>query len=402
MLARDDSFQAGEEAGALRTALAGMLLMAVVMGVGRFVYTPILPHMISEGALGASDAGLVAGFNYLGYLLGALAATAHFFAPRLYRWCLGGLAFSVATTALMAMADGIAAMSALRFASGAASAFAMIFATTIVLQRVTAAGRAGLMAWHFSGVAVGIATSAVLVSSLVDWYPGWRHLWLGAGLLGAVAAGAVALMLPRPAPQAVQARAATGKGPASRLPVTMFITAYGFFGFGYVVTATFINTLAKTEAALAPAEPWVWLVVGAAGFPSIWIWNAIAARLGLPATFAAACLVEAVGVALSVTVLTPAGVLVAAALLGFTFMAITALGVSAVAEMAPGRVGSVFAGITAAFGLGQMIGPVVAGWLFEVAGNFVAASLLAAAALAVSAVLAPAGIVLSARERRDH
>jgi MFS family permease len=44
--------------------------------------------------------------------------------------------------------------------------------------------------------------------------------------------------------------------------------------------------------------------------------------------------------------------------------------------------------MTASFGLGQVIGPVIAGWLFEELGNLVLASWIAAAALVASALFA--------------
>lgn len=49
--------------------------LAAGMGVGRFVYTPILPLMHSQAGLSTRAGAHLATANYVGYLLGALAGT---------------------------------------------------------------------------------------------------------------------------------------------------------------------------------------------------------------------------------------------------------------------------------------------------------------------------------------
>jgi MFS family permease len=64
--------------------------------------------------------------------------------------------------------------------------------------------------------------------------------------------------------------------------------------------------------------------------------------------------------------------------------------------MQGGSHGRAIALMTASFGVGQMAGPVVAGFLFERAGDLYAASMLAGGALVVAAVLTVVSSMLPA------
>jgi predicted MFS family arabinose efflux permease len=123
-----------------RLALGGLIALASGMGLGRFLYTPVLPMMVEGAGLSPSRAGLIASANFADYLAGALAASLPEMSPRAWNWLMAALVASAATTAAMAMTDGFWLWVALRFAGGWASAFILVFTAVLVASRLRAAG----------------------------------------------------------------------------------------------------------------------------------------------------------------------------------------------------------------------------------------------------------------------
>jgi predicted MFS family arabinose efflux permease len=371
----------------LRFAAAGMIGLAVAMGIGRFVYTPILPGMMEELGLSASEAGLIASANYLGYLVGALLAAGGWAHGRERLAVLGSLGATVVLSGLMGLTEAMAPFLVIRFLGGVASAFVMVFLTSIVFSHLTANNRDDLQAMHFGGVGLGIAVTAGAMALLVVDNAGWTAGWFWSAAIAACGFAAVALMLKDgPAGRAEGAVEREPKLPKNR-SLAKIILAYGLFGFGYVITATFLITIVRQQGGGRVFETMVWLVTGLAGAPSIWLWNWAASRIGLYAAYGVACLVEAVGVAASVTLGGNAGPLLGGVLLGITFMAATALGLQAGRQLAMRSPRRLFALMTAAFGVGQILGPIVAGYLAEWSGSFFMPSMAASAVLVASAAL---------------
>jgi predicted MFS family arabinose efflux permease len=380
-------------ASPLRLAVAGMTGMAMAMGIGRFVYTPLLPGMMDELSLSASDAGLIASANYLGYLVGAIVASGGWAGGRERAVMLTGLAASAVFCAAMAMTHNLALFMAIRFLAGVASAFLMIFLSTIVFGHLVEHGRADLQALHFGGVGIGIALSAIMTAGLVVTYSPWTSGWVWSAIISGAGFVIVALAIDR--------GPAAGAGSVRREPplpkdpdLLRLIIAYGLFGFGYVITATFLVAIVRDEAGGRLFEAAVWLATGLAGFPSVYFWNFFARRLGMNRIFAVACIVEAVGVAASVTLGGQAGPLIGGILLGGTFIAITAIGLQIGRLMTPKSPRRTLALMTAAFGLGQITGPIMAGYVADWTGGFAVSSLVAALALFICA-----GLTLSMRTR---
>lgn len=380
-----------------RLAFGGLLALAAAMGIGRFVYTPILPSMADSLALDASDAGLIASANFLGYLAGALAGASTFLRGSPRSWFLAGLAISSVTSAAMALTTAVWLFMLFRFVSGMASAFVLVFSTNLILDRLTASGHSGLSAVHFAGVGTGIALSAIMIAALNYIGADWQMLWIASALVTASLLGACALLIP-PSRLHQDTTAEPVPGPEdqnknwSSPPVLRLIAAYGLFGFGYVVTATFVSVMARTTPSLTAVEPYVWLVVGICAAPSIYVWNRIAAVRGARPAFAIACLVEAAGVGMTALSTAPWIFVMGAGLLGATFMGITALGLAEGRRLTvatgPVSVRRMLAVLTASFGLGQAAGPWIAGQLHGLTGSFQAPSIAAAAALLVAAALA--------------
>lgn len=372
----------------LRLVAAGACALVSAMAVGRFAYTPLLPYLQRDVDLSIAAAGYVASANFLGYLAGALLAM-RVDGERRSAWYVSALALSVATTLAMAFATSPWTMAAIRALAGVASAFVLIQGSAIALDALARLGRAGLFTLMYSGVGIGIATSALLVEGLGRSGADGRTLWLAFALLAAVTAlPALALRdapsagprtAPAPPPPAVDASADRS--------LRWLIAAYGSLGFGYVITMTFLVVIVRGRADWRPYEMLVWTCVGLAGAPSNWLWGLAARRFGAWRTMTAAFVLEAAGVLAAVSASHLLVVVVGGALVGGTFLGITALGLATGRQLARGDSGRAMARMTAAFGLGQILGPAAGGWIAERTGSFAGPSLLAAATLAAAALM---------------
>jgi MFS family permease len=271
--------------------------LAAGMGVGRFVYTPILPLMHSQAGLGASAGASLATANYIGYLVGALAGI---LAPRLVRSrVILRISLILLTVTLLAMplTHAVAVWWALRLLAGVASALVFVIAASSLLSHLRGLP-AHLPGWGFGGVGAGIALSGgvvLILRSVGDWRSAW---WASAALAAVLAAGAWTL---RPEPSAVPASGPVGATrPASRPRTQRWFGAlfacYSLEGVGYIIAGTFL------VAAIEQTSPgWIgsgaWVLVGLAAVPSSAFWAWLSRRWSRPDLLLAALVVQAVGCA---------------------------------------------------------------------------------------------------------
>lgn len=367
-------------------AVGGLLALAVGLGIGRFVYTPILPFMETGLGVSKSDAGLIASANYLGYLLGALLGIRQSLPGSTRGWFLLSLIVCSATTISMGLTESFELFLLIRLMSGAASAFVMVFGSALILSRLAAEGRSRLSALYFAGVGVGISLSSLMIIMLETMDIGSQGMWIATGILSLPLTVPVFLYVPA-VPEPSSGEAANIPLRYSR-PLKALILSYFLFGFGYIITATFISTLVRQIPEVQWMQSIIWLIVGVAAIPSVAFWAGISVHLGNSRSYAIACLVLAIGVAGSVIAEHPLILVVSAVLLGNTVIGITALGLVEARNMAPNHGRQILAVMTLSFGIGQTIGPGFAGFIYDYFGDFFVASLIAAVGLVVASSLA--------------
>ena len=336
----------------LRAAAA----LAAAMGVGRFVYTPILPLMHAQAGLTASAGADLATANYVGYLAGALAGI---LLPALVRSSAVlrcSLVVLIASLAAMPSTHAVPVWFLLRLLAGTASALVFVIAVSSLLSRLRE-HPAHLPGWGFGGVGAGIAMSGVLVlilRSVADWQAAW---WSAAALAALLSAAAWTL---RPEPSPAPADDAVGRQEQARRPRThrwfgWLLASYTLEGVGYIIAGTFL------VAAIEQSSPgWIgsgaWVLVGLAAVPSAALWAWLGRRWSRPDLLAAALLVQAVGIALPALVGGVTAALVSAALFGGTFIGVSTLALATGAQLGFPRSVAL---LTAGYSVGQILGPLV-------------------------------------------
>lgn len=366
-----------------RWVVGATLTMAGVLGIGRFAYTPLLPEMSEAFGWSFAQSGDVASANFLGYLTGALIAPRVAQSRSVRLLIAASLMVSVGTTYLGAEVSAYAAWLLIRFLGGVASAVCLVVLTAYLLELLAREGAAHLGNIHFAGVGLGILLCMGSIALGGDIATQWARQ---GGLAAAVIAIAWFALSDGPW-QPLRANAATAEvSGEERRRLWPFVIGYGFFGFGYVVSATFIVAMADALPAFSNPKL-VWVIVGGATVPSVYLWQWLAHKYGLSLILLASYLTLGIGSYLAGAASELIMLVTAAVLLGGTFGGITALGLSAGRMIAPNQTAFAVSRMTAAFSLGQLLGPAVAGRMADLTGGFFWPSVLCTALLCLSAAL---------------
>lgn len=371
------------------------------MGVGRFAFTPLLPLMIRDGQIDTSTGAWLAGSNYLGYLIGALTVSRiHVPSQVMLPASLTGI---VVVTAAMGVGDfDMVAWLGLRFIAGGLSAWAFVLTNVWALERLALARRSDLAGVVYAGVGLGIALVGVFCvvaagpGVRVEWL--WLWLWLAA-LSAVVIAPPLLLRGGSRNTSAVVIRKQSSQVASN--DCTSLVICYGVVGFGYILPATFLPALARNMVDDPRIFGLVWPMFGIAAALSTLVGARVLQHMSRLRVWAVCNLVMAVGVVMPSLWRTPTSIVIAALLVGGTYLIPAMIGMLEVRARASGDPTALLGQMTSAFAIGQIGGPLVSAMLGMLPAGQAVGLNLAFQAAAIALVLSAAYLFRLARTEQS-
>ncbi|HEC2177840.1 TPA: YbfB/YjiJ family MFS transporter [Staphylococcus delphini] len=369
-----------------RQLLLGMMALFIVIALGRFAYTPILPFMQLDTGLDNKSVGLLATFNYLGYLIGAMLPIFYIMKNKVFDLkCY--LLLNVATMLLFGVTDHFVIWSLLRLLNGISSGAVFVLASNIVLEALHLARREGIAGLLYSAVGLGLFSSSLFIFLYTD-VTHWRETWIWLGSAAFILTLIIIVRL-RENPTSPEPASHEAHGPDKVIRYSKkfyipFAIAYFCEGAGYIITGTFLVAIVKTMPTLSEYAALSWMFVGLGAIPATVLWSMIGQRIGICLSVILAFLLQIVAVLMPIFTVNAFAIALSSMIFGATFLGLTTLFMSKSHQITFETKGNnLVAVMTLIYSAGQMIAPYISGILIERTHSYNDALIFAAVILVV-------------------
>lgn len=381
--------------------VTGTLCIFASLGLGRFSLGVLLPAMGRDLHLSYSQMGLIGTLNFIGYLIAVLFCgqlNRRFGARRLISTALAAIGISLL---LISQARHISTILTLYLLTGIGSGLSNVPMVSLLSSWFAKSKRGRAAGFAAIGSGFAIILSGRLLPYLNNaQHEGWRTSWIVLGVLVLSVAMICALVL-RNNPQACgllpvgqepnNASASCDCHHSSQPPSALILLCaaiYFLFGFTYVIYATFIVTTLVQERGFSEATAgkfWSWV-----GFLSLFsgpVFGALSDRFGRRPGLMLVFFIQATAYFLIALKLPPVFLYLSIGCYGIVVWSVPSIMAALIGDhIGAERMAAVFGFVTFIFGLGQIIGPFLAGILAERTGSF-SSSFLLAAILAIFAIM---------------
>lgn len=385
-------------------AFTGTAVIFACLGLGRFSLGMLLPAMGVALDLSYTRMGLIGTGNFVGYMLAV--ALAGYVAKRLgARLTIAlGLVLVGVTMILVGRAEHYLQILLLYIVTGIGSGLSNVPLMGLVSHWFLKEARGQAAGIMLSGNGIAILCAGLYVPWINTKFSldGWRYGWVTMGLV-VLGVAVMAWGLLRNDPQDKETTPigyqdpslnigdedhTSYPGEAKRVMVHLGLI-YALFGATYVVYATFIvSTLVNDYGYPEQVAGNFWAVVGAISIFSGPLFGWLSDRLGRRTGMLVVFMLFTLAYGLVSIHLSSIWLYASIALYGIVVWSVPTIMAAAVGDyLGPARAAKAFGFITLFFGMGQIAGPALAGFLADATGTFRIAFGMCAAATLTAVIL---------------
>ena len=381
----------------------GFLGVFGALGFGRFGYSAILPSMQKDLGISSAAAGSLASWNLGGYMVmcavgGVLASR---FGPR--KIVSIGTVLAAVGMLITGLAGGMVSAATGRLLTGLGGGMCLVPSVALMSAWFDVRRRGLASGIVTSGSALALVITGPIVPRIIaaGGAGGWRSAWyFFAALTFLVAVITIVFQRDRPynpaKPGKIVAAAKAKRAPLDlksivRSPYAWHLGfIYMMFAIAYMIYFTFFQKRLTSDIGLSSESAGnIFLIMGITSLVCGVLWGMISDKIGRGRAIAAMCLVQAVAAAIFAWWPTTTGLIISAVIYGLCSLAVPGIvGAGCGDQFGPVLASASLGFVTIFLGVGQVIGPYVAGKMEDIFGTLTYSYLLAAGVFFIGAVLA--------------
>jgi sugar phosphate permease len=391
-------------------AFTGTLVTILAHGFGRMSYSVILPSMKEGLSLNYTQIGLIGTGNFIGYL--SLAIIGGFLAARFGVRRVVFVSLIIIGIALFftGFSESFLFAFIMRLFAGAGNGSSYVPIMALPAAWFAAKNRGLATGIVSGGIGVGLFLSGVIIPPVISHFgqDGWRYAWFFMGIAVFILAFVCYTFLRNNPKEKGLSMYGGDEEQKGGTKVTLFSAwkdiireaeiwklgcVYFMYGFSYIIYLTFfVAYLTKEIGISASTSGAIFAVLGVFSIFCGIVWGSISDALGRRYGSMLAYITLAVSYLVFAFYKVETGFYISAFVFGISAFSIPTIMAAAAGDAVGGRLAPAGLGfITLFFGIGQALGPAIAGWIKDTTGTFTYAFILSAI---VSLVGAAGSLVL--------
>lgn len=378
-------------------AFTGTLVTILAHGFGRMSYSVILPSMKDGLFLNYTQIGLIGTGNFIGYL--SLAIIGGFLAARfgVRRVVFVSLIIIGIALFLTGFSESFLFAFIMRLFAGAGNGSSYVPIMALPAAWFAAKNRGLATGIVSGGIGVGLFLSGVIIPPVITHFghDGWRYAWFFMGITVFVLAFVCYAFLRNNPKEKGLSMYGGDEEQKGGVKVTLFSAwkdiireaeiwklgcVYFMYGFSYIIYLTFFVAYLTKEIGISPSTSgMIFAVLGVFSIFCGVVWGSISDVLGRRYGSMLAYITLATSYLIFAFCKVEAGFYISAFIFGISAWSIPTIMAAAAGDAVGGRLAPAGLGfITLFFGIGQALGPAIAGWIKDATGTFTNAFILSA------------------------